>query len=129
MVRFWDKGCIYLLQKNKKYTASFPKLPEGGVLWNEKDKILTLKDTNDLSQVFEFKMGDTISTNGHYINYNPDITFNQGDSIRKYLAKDGVAFVGTMSMHNLSKELAEKPTYGDFDNPPNNKQDIKPQSQ
>ncbi|WP_126330288.1 hypothetical protein [Moraxella cuniculi] len=34
-----------------------------------------------------------------------------------------------MSMHNLSKELAESLTYGDFDNPPNNKQDIKPQSQ
>ncbi|OOS04634.1 hypothetical protein SAMN02745664_10327 [Moraxella cuniculi DSM 21768] len=93
MVHFWGEGCIYLLQKNKKYTASFPKLPEGGVLWNEKDNILTLKDADDLPQVFESKMGDTISTNGHYIDYNPDITFNQGNSIKKCLAKDGVAFV------------------------------------
>lgn len=129
MVHFLGRGLCLSCAKNKKYTISYPKLPEGSVLWNEKDKILILKDADDLSEVFEFKTGDTISTNGHYIDYNPDITLNQGDSIKKCLAKDGVAFVGTMSMHNLSKELAEKPTYGDFDNLPNNKQNIKPQSQ
>lgn len=62
----WQKGCLYLIQKDGSYmTAMFPKYPENAVKWNEYNKTLSLNG-------YIFKMGDYIRTNGQYSKYYPD---------------------------------------------------------
>lgn len=94
----WEDGCIYLVADGYKRTAMFPKLPENSVSWNETEKVLVLRNADDLTKEFEFKMGDGINTNGHRIAYSTALANSFNETDRKCLSKDGIAFVGTFSI-------------------------------
>lgn len=103
---YWQDGCIYLLNfdENKKIikkTAMFPELPKNAVVWDEKNKVLTLKNGDD---VFKFEMGDYIHTNGRSISRIPDNMVLDNKDDEKCLSKDGIAFVGTISIEKIKSQ-------------------------
>ena len=94
----WENGCIYLHNGDRKFTAIFPDYPTDSVRWNESEHILTLSNSKTETEVLQFRMGDSILTNGYYVNYNPDLVAVTAPENRKCLSSDGAAMVGTINM-------------------------------
>lgn len=94
---YWQNGCLYLLNKEGKFTTTFPELPKGAIQWNEQDKTLTMTNKDRPPKQFTFKMGDVIYNNGRIIykeNINMDI--ETPESQKCLASADGIAELGTI---------------------------------
>lgn len=92
----WKDGCLYLVGKDGVYnTAMFPMYPKSLVQWDEASKTITL-DGHD------FKMGDFISTNGHYSDYvaNSPMGLEYQKQGNKKCLNPTIANIGTMDLNN-----------------------------
>ena len=92
----WKAGCLYLVGKDGVYhTAMFPMYPKGLVQWDEASKTITL-DGHD------FKMGDFISTNGHYSDYvaNSPMGLEYQNQGNKKCLNPSIANIGTMDLND-----------------------------
>lgn len=91
----WRDGCIYLVGRDGVYnTAMFPLYPKSLVEWDEASKTLILNG-------HIYKMGDFISTNGHYSDYvsNSPIGIEYEKQGDKKCLKSTLAKIGTMSLN------------------------------
>lgn len=92
----WKDGCLYLVGRDGGYnTAMFPMFPKGLIQWDEASKTITL-DGHD------FKMGDFISTNGHYSDYvaNSPLGLEYQNQGNKKCLNPTIANIGTMDLND-----------------------------
>ncbi|MFC0819923.1 hypothetical protein [Moraxella marmotae] len=104
----WRNGCIYLLQVDKYkpsqitvLSALFPELPKNSVIWNEEAKTLTLLNRDDPPKAFEFKMGESIKTNGRTGDFSSEQLRIGNDEYHRCHSPDGFAMIGTIDIEKL----------------------------